>query len=276
MKTLYKNGKIYLGRGRFASSMLVSEGRIEAVGDDLPSVPGCEQSELMGRTVVPGFIDTHVHLASVGRMRSCVDLSGAGSMAELIDRGRKYIEKEPRDKDFVLVGRGYNEDYFTDFAIPPNRRDLDKITDKFPVVYIRVCGHMTSVNTKALELAGVIRDTTEVAGGRIGRDPDGNLDGTLFEDAAYLVRKIVPPEDENTVSSYILSGMAHAAGYGITCVHTNDVSDGSVSLGAYEKIYASCKNIIRTYHQVTFSDLNRYKRFILDGHATTRGSDMFR
>ena len=111
----------------------------------------------------------------------------------MVDMGRRYLEKHPLTAGQVLVGRGWNQDSFTDEKRMPTRQDLDRITTDFPVIFTRACGHILCANSKALQLAGIGRDTAAVQGGEICRDGDGVPNGLVSENAISQIDVIIPP-----------------------------------------------------------------------------------
>ncbi|MBQ9926325.1 MAG: amidohydrolase family protein, partial [Clostridia bacterium] len=165
---LLHNGKIYLEKGRYAQTILIRDGLVAAVGTNeeiLPQAGDAQVIDLGGKTVIPGLIDSHMHLYNVGRTLLAIQLYGSTSMQEVIDRSRAFIEKHQPAPGSIVVGRGWNHDYFTDEKRMPNRFDLDKVSTEHAIIITRTCGHMLSCNTKALELAGITAETAQIEGG---------------------------------------------------------------------------------------------------------------
>ena len=98
MKTLLMNGKVYLEREQFAEAVLVEDGVIQAVGsnEELKAMAGdAEVIDCEGKTVVPGFNDSHMHLQNVGDSLYEVNIFGIGSIEEMVNRCQEYIAKYP-------------------------------------------------------------------------------------------------------------------------------------------------------------------------------------
>ena len=119
MSTLIYNANIYVQRGVFAQALLVGDdGRIAAVGTEEEVRAACTGNENLydaqGRTIVPGFNDSHQHLFNTGIALAAVRLQGVTSIAEVIERGRRYIEENQPQPGEVIHGMGWNQDYFTD------------------------------------------------------------------------------------------------------------------------------------------------------------------
>ncbi|MEG2192070.1 MAG: amidohydrolase [Oscillospiraceae bacterium] len=282
MNTIYFNGKIYLERDNFAPAMLVTDGIIKAVGDlhDVENqlTGDCQRVDLQGKTVLPGFNDSHLHILSVGVALACVVLHGVTSMAEILEKGREFLRLHPMTEGDVLVGRGWNQDYFTDENRLPTRYDLDKITTDFPVIYTRACGHMCVGNSKALQVAKIDRNTLPNEGGEIYKDENGEPNGLFSENAQAQLISIVPKDTPEKMAKDLSLAMEYAASCGVTSVQTCDIrQDNWRNFNeAFKILYATDKNAIRTYHQSNFSDPVIYKEFIDAGCGTKNGDAMFK
>lgn len=283
MNCVYFNGKIYLERERFAQAMLVSDGLIRAVGSDreilaLPRANGREKVDLEGRTVVPGFNDSHLHILGVGQALSCVVLHGATAMEEIIQKGKDYLSSHTVRPGDVLLGRGWNQDYFTDEQRVPTRWDLDKISTEVPIIYTRACGHMCVANSKALETAGITAQTQPLPGGEIYKDENGEPNGQFSENAQAQIQAIVPGETPERIASMLTTAMAYAASCGVTSLQTCDIRRDAwkTVIDCYKLLYKTNPNAVRTYHQSSFSDPVTYKEFLDMGCVTGAGDDMFK
>ena len=282
MNTIYFNGKIYLERDHFATAMLVKDGLIERVGslEEVSALSNetCERVDLEGKTVIPGFNDSHLHILSVGQALACVVLHGVTSLSGILEKGREFLAANPMEAGDVLIGRGWNQDYFTDESRMPTRYDLDKITTEYPIIYTRACGHICVGNSKALEVAGVTRDTVPTPGGEIYRDENGEPNGLFSENAQGQLTCIVPKETPEKMAKQLSLAMAYAASCGVTSVQTCDIrQDNWKNFNeAFKILYATDKNAIRTYHQSNFNSPKIYKEFIDAGCITGNGDAMFK
>jgi len=174
------NGKVVTmdPAGTVAEAVAVRRNRIERVGTTAEVLAlkgeGTEVIDLGGRTVVPGFIDSHCHMISTGARRTLnVDLSeeaGVHSIADLVERLRKRAEETPKGHWVT----GYQED---DSKLKekrhPTRWELDEASTEHPVLISTVGGHFYMANSKAFEDAGVSKDTPDPVGGKFDRDPRG-------------------------------------------------------------------------------------------------------
>ncbi len=182
-------GSIFTGT-RYVEALLVEGERVLVAGTEeevrRASPTGVETVRLDGRIVIPGLVDSHLHLSELVRQRAGVALAGARSIEEAGARIRGWSERHPRGPIF---GGGWNQDEFVDRRWP-DRADLDGIAPDRPVVLYRACGHVAWVNSVALALAGIGRGTPDPAGGAIGRDARGEPNGLLYENALQLVEPI--------------------------------------------------------------------------------------
>ncbi len=195
-KTLFYNCKVYSSNENapLSDAFIVEDKKITWVGvlENLPSENDItEKVDLQGRRVLPAFIDSHMHpiiLAEFSRQISALPPK-VNSIKDLIDEIRKVRESQGRDK--WILGWGYDEGKFAEHR-PPTRYDLDKGAEDAPVCITRTCVHIKCVNSKALELAGIDRNTKDPEGGEIERDENGEPTGILKENARNLLAGVLP------------------------------------------------------------------------------------
>jgi predicted amidohydrolase YtcJ len=202
--------------GAQATGLAVSDGRISAIGssDDLRSLarPGSRLLELNGQTVVPGFIDAHVHPIDGGMARSLCDLhelSGADAYLEAI---AAYAAAHPQRP--WITGGGWSLPDFP--GGNPRKEPLDQIVPDRPVFLYNRDGHDAWVNSAALAVAGVGGATPDPADGRIERDADGQPSGALHEGAIDLVERHAPAADIAQRVAGLLEGQRYLHALGIT------------------------------------------------------------
>lgn len=194
MKEAFINAKIFTScKDRpYADSMLVEDGTICWIGEqaDMPAFDG-PVNDLHGRRVLPGFIDAHMHpiiLADCAQKISCLP-PNVHSISELIEKIRQRAQEAAPGE--WIMGWGYDEEKFEEHRAP-NRWDLDKASTAHPIEMMRSCSHVVSVNSKALEMAGITKDTPDPVGGEIERDTAGEPTGVLRENARHLLSGILP------------------------------------------------------------------------------------
>src|ERR1700733_7287226 len=221
-----KNGDIYTGRveHRHAQAIAIRGEWIISTGSDSEIAafigPKTRVIDLHGAFAMPGFKDAHVHLAGGGIAKLRLDLEGVKSIAELQQRIRERL------KDFAtgewIVGRGWDHTLWADKKFP-TRADLDAVSREHPMFFERVDGHVAVVNSRALELAGITRETPDPPGGKFGRDPaTGELTGMLEEDSAMdRVERLIPPITQAQRRKAIELALAELAQNGVTSIQDN-------------------------------------------------------
>ena len=279
MKRAFVNGKFYLSKGNFAQGVITENGKFVYVGknDEVRALAtDCEIIDMGGRTVLPGFNDSHMHLYNVGVMRSSLNLMDVTSIADCIAAGRNYITKNNIAPNSPVFGRGWNQDYFTDDRRPLNRYDLDKISTEHPIVATRACGHLATVNSLALKMVGITRDTPDVPGGEIRKDDSGEPTGVLTENALELLGSLKPTPNVEDMAATIKDAMKYATSHGITSVQTNDLRNENWRnmFDAYNLVYSRGEATLRTYHQCCFTEIDGLQGFIAAGQRMRQGDDM--
>jgi predicted amidohydrolase YtcJ len=197
-----------------AGAVAVRGGRIVAVGHDLDDLvgPATEVVDLRGRMLVPGFQDAHVHPVWGGLDMLRCDLSGCGSAGEYLETLASYAADHP-DDEWVLGG-GWSMSAFPGGT--PTAAELDRVVPDRPAFLPNRDGHGAWVNSAALRLAGIDRDTPDPADGRIERDAQGNPTGTLHEGAMTLVNRLLPAEPPGRLVEALLEGQRYLHSFGIT------------------------------------------------------------
>lgn len=199
-----------------ASAVAVRGGRIVAVGSehDVRDLVGAatEVVDLRGRLLVPGFQDAHVHPVWGGLDLMRCDLSELSSEGEYLDRIAAYAA-EHADDDWVLSG-GWSMSAFPGGT--PTATALDRVVPDRPAFLPNRDGHGAWVNSAALRLAGIDRDTPDPADGRIERDADGTPTGTLHEGAMSLVNRLLPETSLETLTEALLLGQRYLHSFGVT------------------------------------------------------------
>jgi len=182
---------------RIAEAVAITGNRIAAVGTtaDVERLagPGTRRIDLQGRAVTPGLLDAHAHFSGGGADRLyVVDLSypGVKSIADVVAAIRVKVATSA--KGAWIQGRGWDEGKLAERRLP-TAQDLDGAAPENPVFLTQTTGHYGVANSAALRLAGVTKDTRDVAGGTIDRNADGTPTGVLKEGAMGLVRRLIPP-----------------------------------------------------------------------------------
>lgn len=234
---VFDNGRIWTGNSEqpWAGSVAIHRGRIAAIGDSgtLDSWRGAdtEYHDLKGRLVTPGFQDSHIHIMYNSAPQ--VDLAEARTLADIQQRLLEFAKANP-DMPWIL-GFGWGYGAFPDQR--PLASQLDAVVSDRPVFISSRDGHMSLVNTKAMQLASIGKATADPENGRIVRTIDGVATGELQETAAKLVRQLIPEPTENQRFQTLLRNMQQAAAQGITAFHETGVAPENIAL--FERAAAS-------------------------------------
>jgi len=216
------NGCVYTvdPRRPWAKAVAVSNGRFTAVGSapDIAAYIGPETRviDLDGKMVLPGFIDSHAHASCATNEAASLEMFHLESLADYLDAVKVFAENHPEHE--VIYGGGWHNDLFPPTG--PLKEDLDAVVADRPVCLMSEDGHFDWVNSKAIDLAGISKDTTAPAGGIIEKDPrTGEPSGTFRETARDLVQNVLPPFTVDQIKGSIHNFMQEAASVGITTVH---------------------------------------------------------
>ncbi len=228
---ILKNAKVITMDARQPAAELVAitGDRISLVAgsDELASAIGATTRviDCQGKTVVPGFNDAHCHLFSFIRKLLSLDLSpsSVSSIAGIKEAIRRRVPKTPPGT--WLSGTDYNEFYLAEKRCP-NRWDIDEVAPNHPVVLSHRSLHACVLNSRALSLAGISRETPDPPGGLIDRDlSTGEPNGILFEMLGYIREKVMPPLSGEELGAGIALANRHYLSYGITSLQEATVSN---------------------------------------------------
>lgn len=272
MRRGFINGKIW---NSTETALLVEDGIISAVGDDAAVKKVLDEKDelidLNGMLILPGFVDSHMHLLELGYYLSNVRLENCTSLHSLQEI--LFSKLKDTKEDEWIVGRGYNEDKFEEHQ-GPNRAMLDQVSKDIPISLTRACGHVMSVNTKAMELAGIAEDT-QVEGGKIDYE-----NGIFEENAINLIHNAWPKPDAQRLEDYILAGAKYANSCGITTVGSDDFlsvsNDYKEVLDAFEKLSYQQRLNVKVNEQCEFPSADDFAQFLDDGYTFDVGNDYFR
>jgi predicted amidohydrolase YtcJ len=229
------NGKIFTADQLLStfSAVAVRDDRIVALGWDglLDQYRAARTVDLDGKLVVPGFIDTHIHIS--GDPERWVDLAGLENMAELKARVTRKAERLGSGE--WITGYGWSEDELAERR-RPLRWDLDDAAPVNPVVLTRAGGHSSVANSLALEAAGLTPQTETPPGAIIEVDDQGRMNGILREGAQGLVRRFVPDPTSAELRDSFVQNLRNLLGLGITSLIQAGVGGGGFA--SWEEVYA--------------------------------------
>ncbi|MFI2412674.1 amidohydrolase [Streptomyces sp. NPDC018947] len=248
-----------------ASALAVTGGIISAVGgrDDVEPLigPDTRVIHLRGATLLPGINDSHLHGCAFGMSTPPLSLDlghpAVSSLADVAEAVREAVGRTPSGQWITGHGwdTGYLDECVADPSRQPSRHDLDAVSPDHPVVLYSFSGHATWVNSKALELIGIDRDTVAPPGGAIVGDETGEPTGLLHEGAQELIQKALPPLSRQERTDAIRSNLATLARLGVTSYTEPGLGPGGdgIMRGA-----------------LGAQTLDVYRRLLADGELTAR------
>ena len=268
-----RNARIWTGipAAPWSSALAIRGDRIVAVGG-LPEVnpqvgADTEIIDSPAGLVLPGFIDSHVHLLSSGFELSSIQLRDAQSPEEFVRRiGEFSANLAPGT--WIEGGTWDHQNWGGEL---PHRDWIDPVTADRPVFVTRLDGHMALANSKALALAGIDRDTPDVEGGEIVRDASGEPTGILKDNAMERVLRVLPEPTADQRDQALERAMDYLLAQGVTTVHTMgyDWSEWEV----FRKAHDAGRLRTRIYSVVPIADWQRLAAAVESGG---RGDDWLR
>jgi len=223
------NGSIYTvnDHSDVVSAMVVRAGHIIETGNEADlreSYRTHKEIDLERKTVFPGFIDPHCHFYNYGLTLRQADLSGTTSLKEITDRLAKHATFNPAS---WVLGRGWDQNDWSQKKFP-GRELLDSLFPDIPVYLVRIDGHAAWVNSKAISLAGIRKDT-HIEGGEIVCDHNGPA-GVLIDNAMALVERLIPPVTGDEKVQALLKAQSNCFAVGLTSVGDAGLDKETVEL----------------------------------------------
>jgi predicted amidohydrolase YtcJ len=249
---VFKNGNVYTVNERQprAEAVAVKGNKIVFVGSNKDAKAyegkGTRVIDLKGRTVVPGLTDAHYHLSGVGAREMNLNLEGTASLEEFLAKVKSRVEGAKAGE--WVTGRGWIETFWKPPAFP-TRWDLDKISPNNPVFLTRADGHAAVVNSAALKVAGVTKETADPSGGEIMKDKGtGEPSGMLVDRAQNLVARHVPEPTEADMQEALVVGVRRSIELGWTEIQ--NAGSPFTEVERLKKLYADGKIKLRIYQAV--------------------------
>lgn len=242
-----------------ARSIAVLNGKIIAIGSDNGTRsfvgPKTRVIDAGGKTVIPGLNDAHLHFMATGAQRSQIDLGkGVSSAAEFIRRLKEFAAKLPKGR-WIEGGRWDHENWTP--AELPTAAMIDAATPDNPVFVSRLDGHMALANSLAMKLAGVDKNTKDVAGGEIVRDAAGNPTG-IFKDAAEsYIDRVIPNTSFEEKMEQAIAATEYAASLGITSAQ--EMGSSAQDISVYQELQRQGKLKTRLYACTPLSEFDRWR-----------------
>jgi predicted amidohydrolase YtcJ len=250
---VFRNGNVYTvdERRPRAQAVAVKGDRIVFVGTDEEARKyegkGTRVVDLRGQTVVPGMTDSHYHLSGVGTREMTLNLEGTTSLEDFLAKVKARVERAKPGE--WVTGRGWIETFWKP-PVFPTRQDLDRVAPNNPVFLERADGHGAVVNSAALKVAGIDRNTSNPFGGEISKAKGTNEPtGMLLDNAHDLVTKHIPPRTAAEEEQAILLGVRRSIELGWCQIQ--DAGGSYAEVDRYRKLYGAGKIKLRIYKAVS-------------------------
>lgn len=279
--TAYLNGTVYTMDSGFtvASAFCTSGDRFLAAGSDEEiralCTPETKVIDLQGKTVLPGLIDSHLHIHNTGCMKLELNIVGKQRDEILAAVAEAYQKAKPGE---WIVGRGWLNSDWPDTSFP-TKEELDTVAPDIPVYLKRACGHAAWVNSKAFEVVGVSDDTPDPVGGEYMRTPAGTLLGVVTDQAQEPFNKAIPPYNTEQLERIALLAQEGFFSVGLTTVHDAGTAEEWIQVweDLYRRkelklrIYASMRVVGRpNYQELTEGSMKFFKKGLRIGMYDNR------
>ena len=246
------NSEIYTANenNQIAKSIAVKDGKIIEVSSEnlVSKYKANEILDANGKTILPGFIDSHCHFYNLGLDQQVVDLRGTTSFEEIIER---LIASDLNNESDLIVGRGWDQNDWDNKQFPVNT-ELNKVFENKLVVLERVDGHAYIVNDNALELAGIDQNTL-VRGGLVLLK-DNKPTGVLIDAPMSMVDKVLPEKSIREKVNALKQAQEISFSYGLTTV--SDAGLSTEIINVIDSLHKSEELKIKIYAMVSVSKNN--------------------
>lgn len=257
---------------RFDAIVFDDSGKITAVGRSkklLRQFPLAQRINLHGKTLLPGLIDAHGHVLAMGHHQAQLSLRETRTLAEAQGRISDYAQRFP-SQQWILGGEWNQVNW--DSGRFPTAHDIDAVVSDRPVWLSRVDGHAAWANSRAMQLAGIGRDTPDPVGGKIERDAQGNPTGMLIDNAMDLIQAVIPPASDAGNRMALDAALLTLAQSGLTSVHDAGVSAEADRL--FREYAANDKLSVRIYGMISGTD-DFFERISREGPLLSDGQDRY-
>ncbi|MDQ3696869.1 MAG: amidohydrolase [Gemmatimonadota bacterium] len=249
------NARIYTAEDTrpIAEAMAITDGRVVFVGSARGAMvfagTSTQMLDLEGNTVIPGIVDAHAHLASLGASLRNVDLVDTKSYDEVIERVVARAKETP--KGTWILGRGWDQN---DWPVTrfPTHDALSRAVPDHPVWLTRIDGHAALGNAAAMQAARVDRASRDPDGGRIERSPDGAPSGVFVDRAMAFVSRAIPSPSKSELRERVAAAIKEANRWGLVGIH--DAGVGREVIEVYEQLASEGRYDLRNYVMIASDD----------------------
>ncbi|WP_338749208.1 amidohydrolase [Bacillus sp. FJAT-52991] len=266
-------------QNQILEAVAIKENRIIATGtsEEIERLVGPQTKviDLKGKSLLPGFIDSHLHISAYG-----IDKLGVSCKAAHIHSLQDIFQDLHQKASELPAGKwvrawGFNETKVAEQRYP-TREELDEVSTEHPIIIIRACNHISVVNSKALEIFGIHGNTPDPKGGMIESNSEGELTGRLIETAHFQIAKKVTYSEEEIAQALALASADFVAA-GITSIHDAGCNDSDGFRAMYQAVQQDLVQV-RIYAMVCAMDNPELflESMIHAGMVTGIGDDRFK
>ncbi|WP_321284564.1 amidohydrolase [uncultured Vibrio sp.] len=264
-----------------AEALAIKNGRILSVGKESALMKlrddKTEIFDLDGKTMIPGFIDGHGHVFNTGIQALSANLladpdGNVNSIASLQEELRSWVAKPENGKHGIILGFGYDDSQLKEQR-HPTRQELDEVSKELPILIIHQSGHLATLNTKALELAGLTAESTDPNGGKIRRESDGKTPNGVLEETAFFGTLLPLMTKLNAEENKVIfkAGMELYASFGYTTAQ-----EGRASTSAVKTMYDLAQQDKLPIDVAAYPDIQVAKEVIAPPYYSSEYSNGFR
>lgn len=262
------------GKHQKFSALLIddSSGKLLAVGDPAKLTqqwPVKIEINLQGKTVLPGLIDAHGHILSLGQSQNQLNLRDTKDLTSALQAIKAYADKYPQFR--WIQGGGWNQVNWK-LGRFPSAKEIDATVSERPVFLSRIDGHAAWVNSAALKLAGITKSTADPAGGKIERDKEGNATGILIDAAMALVSQHIPEASPAEQKLALDTALQTLRSYGVTSAHDAGVSVNADRL--FREYASQGKLSTRVYGMIRGTD-KAFDELAKNGPVLSYANDLY-
>ncbi len=266
-----------------AEAVAVREGKIAAVGSNEEMLSLRRERTAVidagGKSVLPGFNDSHLHLAGYAMRKAMIDLRGLKGVDELESKLRSHIRDVGLAEGAWILGWGWDQTPYREQRMP-DRHVLDRVSATRPMMLLRCCGHVCVLNTAALKASAIFEHSPIVDGGLVELDAEGKPTGILKENAMELAKPPSTPITGDALKRLIMTAARDFSEAGLTSVQTDDLGafpgEPDELFEAYLELAGEGRLPLRVSEQMLLPEADKLKQVIEAGWKTGRGNDFFR
>ena len=284
MRRAFINGRCHIfdDARTIAEAILTENGRVVKFGNSneiIEAAPDAEFVDLKGKTLLPGFNDSHMHFLNYGFYQTIVNLEACKSKAEAMEMIRAYIQDKKLSEGEWVEVIGWNNDNWSD-SQKLTREDLDQVSKEYPIYALRICGHVCVLNSRAMTAVGLNRFLPQPKDGCYEVDADGEPTGLISEMMTFVYSNMKEPSIES-IKKMLLKSCEDANRVGLTSVQTDDFDalpgrNFDRIIKAYLELINEGKLSVRITEQCALTDPERYDEFINAGYAIGQGDEWFK